>query len=116
MQEQINTLRSQALSELQTLKNPEQLPEWFRAYLGRKGNLTELLKGLGNLRAEERPLVGKAVNEVKAELQEAFEARQEELRQARLQQEIATDAIDVTLPGRPVHSGHLHLTKQVLRK
>jgi phenylalanyl-tRNA synthetase alpha chain len=116
MQEQINALRSQALSELQTLKNPEQLPEWFRTYLGRKGNLTELLKGLGNLRAEERPLVGKAVNEVKAELQEAFEARQEELRQARLQQEIATDAIDVTLPGRPVHSGHLHLTNQVLRK
>ncbi len=98
------------------MDNTESLPGWFRDYLGKKGAVTALLKQLGTVAAEERPQVGKAINDLKAELQDSFDALQERLRQQKMEQEIASDSIDVTLPGRPFPTGHLHLTTQTLRK
>ena len=116
MQDQIHTLKQQALDDLQQVSNTESLPGWFRDYLGKKGAVTALLKQLGTVAAEERPQVGKAINDLKAELQDSFDALQERLRQQKMEQEIASDSIDVTLPGRPFPTGHLHLTTQTLRK
>ena len=116
MQDQIHTLKQQALDDLRQVSNTESLPGWFRDYLGKKGAVTALLKKLGTVEAEERPQVGKAINDLKAELQDSFDALQERLRQQKMEQEIASDSIDVTLPGRPFPTGHLHLTTQTLRK
>ncbi len=60
MQDQIHTLKQQALDDLQQVSNTESLPGWFRDYLGKKGAVTALLKQLGTVAAEERPQVGKS--------------------------------------------------------
>ena len=112
----IHALRQQAEQELECLDSPAALPEWYRRYLGRKGELTQQLKQMGGLAPEERPKMGKVVNEVKQTLEDAFHARQQSLQTEQLQRELSEDDLDVTLPGRPVNAGHLHLTTQTLRK
>jgi phenylalanyl-tRNA synthetase alpha chain len=77
-------------------------------YLGKKGALTGLLKQLGSLNPEQRPKLGQAVNEAKQTLQVALERRREELEAAQLEQQLAEDALDVTLPGRGQRIGGLH--------
>ena len=116
MLEQINALREKGQNELNALISTDQLPEWYYRYLGRKGDLTSLLKQLGTLSAGERPAMGKVINEVKQELQESFELRQKTLRGTNLSQQLEIDDLDVTLPGRPCTTGHLHLTTQTLRR
>jgi len=116
MLEQINKLRKKGQNELNALNSTDQLPEWYYRYLGRKGDLTSLLKQLGTLSSEERPAMGKVINEVKQELQESFELRQKTLRETNLSQQLEIDDLDVTLPGRPCTTGHLHLTTQTLRR
>ena len=116
MLEQINMLREKGQNELNAITNTDQLPEWYHQYLGRKGDLTSLLKQLGTLSSEERPIMGKIINEVKQELQESFELLQKTLRETKLYQELEIDDLDVTLPGRPCSTGHLHLTTQTLRR
>ncbi len=116
MLEQINKLRKKGQNELNALNSTDQLPEWYYRYLGRKGDLTSLLKQLGTLSSEERPAMGKVINEVKQELQESFELRQKTLRETNLSQQLGIDDLDVTLPGRPCTTGHLHLTTQTLRR
>jgi len=115
MLEQINMLRKKGQNELKALNDTDQLKEWYYRYLGRKGDLTSLLKQLGTLSSEERPITGKVINQVKEELQESFELRQKTLRETKLYQELEIDDLDVTLPGRPCTTGHLHLTTQTLR-
>ena len=109
-------LREKGQNELNDLNSTDQLPEWYYRYLGRKGDLTSLLKQLGTLSSEERPAMGKVINEVKQELQESFELRQKTLRETNLSQQLEIDDLDVTLPGRPCTTGHLHLTTQTLRR
>ncbi|MED5403072.1 MAG: phenylalanine--tRNA ligase subunit alpha [SAR324 cluster bacterium] len=116
MLEQINLLREKGQSELKALTSTDQLPDWYHQYLGRKGDLTSFLKQLGTLSAEERPAVGKIINEVKQEFQQSFDLRQETLLESKLHQELEIDDLDVTLPGRPCTTGHLHLTTQTLRR
>ena len=116
MLEQINMLYEKGEQELNSLTSIDQLPEWFHQYLGRKGELTTLLKQLGALSPEERPILGRDINKVKQKLLESFELRQKSLRETKLNQELEIDDLDVSLPGRPCITGHLHLTTQTLRR
>ena len=83
------------------------------AYLGKKGSLTAVLRGLGSLPAEERPVAGKVSNEVRVALESALEARHEELSAAALEAHIGEQAVDVTLPGRGRPVGSRHLIEQI---
>ncbi len=85
-------------------------------YLGKKGVLTEYLKGLGQVPAEERPRVGQAVNEAKQRLQAAIKGRGEVLETERLQRKLASEAVDVTLPGRGQLPGGFHPVTRTLRR
>ncbi len=85
-------------------------------YLGRKGSLAVILRGLGSLDAAERPPAGKLANEVKARVEAALDARRGELVAAAQAAVLAADRLDVTLPGRPVPTGRLHPSTQVLRR
>ena len=116
MLETLNALESEGLQALEALSASEELPVWYRGYLGRKGRLTDVLRGLGALSAEERPGAGRRANEVKEALEAAFHSRQDHIREAELQASIAGGAVDVTLPGRPVAPGHLHLSTRTLRR
>jgi phenylalanyl-tRNA synthetase alpha chain len=82
-------------------------------YLGKKGSLTAVLRGLGTLPAEERPLAGKVSNEVRVALEAALEARHAELAAVALADRIGAEAVDVTLPGRARPIGTRHLIEQI---
>ena len=85
-------------------------------YLGKKGELTGLLKGLGKLPAEERPAAGAEINKAKEQLQEVIGARKTGMDEAAIGQQLASETIDVTLPGRNGDIGALHPVTQVLRR
>ena len=116
MLEKIKNLREKGQNELNALNATEQLPEWYHSYLGRKGDLTLLLKQLKTLPADDRPEIGKVINKVKLEMQELFDSKQQILRESKLDHQLENDDIDVSLPGRPLTPGHLHLTTQTLRR
>ena len=83
-------------------------------FLGKKGELTDLLKGLGKLSKEERPVMGEAINEAKVKIQNLIESRKEELEEVALQRRLLEERIDVTLPGRNIEKGGLHPITQTL--
>ena len=83
-------------------------------FLGKKGELTDLLKGLGKLSKEERPVMGEAINEAKVKIQNLIESRKEELEELALQKRLLEERIDVTLPGRNIEKGGLHPITQTL--
>ncbi len=116
MLDQLEQLEKDALAALEAAETTEALDEWYRAYLGRKGALTTILRSVGSLPPQERPVVGQRANEVKKQLEAAYEARVAVVRQMQLTRELEAGAIDVTLPGRPVGPGHLHLTTRTLRQ
>jgi phenylalanyl-tRNA synthetase alpha chain len=116
MLEQLNQLGKEAVAALEDTQDNEALTAWHRHYLGKKGTLTHMLRSVGELPKEERPAFGRAANELKVKLEAAFEARAQELRRAELEQELERGALDITLPGRPISSGHLHITTQTLRQ
>jgi len=112
---ELEALRSKAASELAEIADTQLLEEWRQEVLGRKGQLTQILRGLGQLSAEERPKAGQLANQVKNELQALFETKQDELKQKVLEASLAADAIDVRLPGRPQQLGTVHIINQTLR-
>ena len=116
MRDALRKLQAEASGSLEKLSRTEQLPEWYRTFLGRSGKLTDLLRGLGKLSAEDRPKVGRLANQVKAGLEADFATRQAAIRQAELEASLAEEALDITLPGRPVAPGHLHLSTRTLRR
>lgn len=82
-------------------------------YLGKKGRLTELLKGLAGLTAEEKPLVGQQVNQAKRDIMARIDEKKIELKEHELETKIASEHLDVTLPGRNTQAGTLHPVTQV---
>ncbi|MEE8391402.1 MAG: phenylalanine--tRNA ligase subunit alpha [Anaerolineae bacterium] len=116
MLDQLSQMQEKALAALEAIEDSEELRAWNRRYLGKKGALTLLLRSVRDLPKEERPAFGRAANETKNALETAYEARTEALRQEEMQRELERSALDVTLPGRPIGPGHLHITTQTLRQ
>jgi phenylalanyl-tRNA synthetase alpha chain len=116
MPDQLNRLEQEALSALEAVEDSDALTAWHRRYLGKKGALTHMLRSVGELPKEERPAFGRAANQLKVKLEAAHQARAEALRRAEMERELQEGAIDVTLPGRPIGPGHLHITTQTLRQ
>jgi phenylalanyl-tRNA synthetase alpha chain len=112
----IARLLEQAESAVTAAGDLGQLDQVRVKYLGKKGAFTLQLRELGRLPAAERPGVGKAVNEAKQRLAEAIDARRAALEAARLEAEVATSAVDVTLPGRGMPMGRLHPVTRTLRR
>lgn len=108
MEQQLESLRQSALQELKQVSNMDMLNEQRVKYLGKKGSLTTVLRGLGALSAEMRPRMGQIVNEIRTELEELIAAKAEELKQAELAHKIASERIDVTMPGRRSVLGGKH--------
>ena len=111
--ESIDHLTGNALSELEAIADSENAEQWRVAYLGRRGELTTLLRSISTLEPDERRAVGSRANQAKNALEEALARRTREIAQAAL---ASRDALDVTLPGRPVVTGRLHPTTQIVRE
>ncbi len=114
--QQLEQLRQDAGAALALANTAEATREWYTEYLGRKGRLTGILRNLGSLPGEERPLVGKVANEVKVALENALQERQNAIAQAELEATRRAESVDVTLPGRPQNLGKLHITTRTLRE
>src|SRR5271166_1161678 len=112
----LSALVEQSLADVGAAADLAQLDEMRVRLLGKKGLLTEQLKGLGALPAGERPAAGQRINDAKASIQAAIEARHAELEAAAQARELASGAIDVTLPGRGQERGSMHpVTRARLR-
>jgi phenylalanyl-tRNA synthetase alpha chain len=108
MEQQLKELRQAATAELPKAQNLDELGDLRVKYLGKKGSLTAILRGIGNLGADERPRIGQLVNELRAEIETLIDKKTDELKQAQLAAKISADTLDVTLPGRRPPLGHKH--------
>ena len=108
MKEQLANIRAQALSAFESAQDLAALDELRVKYLGKKGELTNLLKQMGKLSAEERPAMGQLANEVRAALESAIEEASKKLEAKALEQRLRDEALDVTVPGKSVKLGHKH--------
>ncbi len=108
MREQLAAMRKAALADFSQTDGLESLNNFRVKYLGKKGSLTAILRGLGALSAEERPQIGQIVNEIRAELEEMISTRAAELKAAELNSRLASERVDITLPGRSHQLGHKH--------
>jgi phenylalanyl-tRNA synthetase alpha chain len=116
MLEELDQLQREALDALETITTLALLDEWRSDFIGRKGRLSVILRSMGQLPAEERPAIGNKSNEVKAALEGAYTTRRESLEEQALVAALEAEAIDVTLPGRPVEVGRLHPSTRTLRE
>jgi phenylalanyl-tRNA synthetase alpha chain len=114
--QELSALAAVAQAELSAATDVAGLDAVRVRYLGRKGSLAAILRGLGSLDATARPQAGKLANEVKERLEAALEARRETLEAVAQAAVLAAEHLDVTLPGQPVALGRLHPSTQVLRR
>ena len=108
MKERLAKIRAEALSAFEGVKDPAALDELRVRYLGKKGELTAVLKQMGKLSAEERPAMGQMANEVRSALEGALEAASQKLEEAALALKLKAETVDVTIPGKAVAVGHRH--------
>ena len=114
MKEQLAKIRSEALAAFAGAKTAAELDALRVQYLGKKGELTAVLKQMGKLSAEERPVIGALANEVREAITADIAARTKQLSDAMLAQRLAAEAMDVTLPGRRPAQGRRHPFELVL--
>jgi phenylalanyl-tRNA synthetase alpha chain len=116
MSTDIEKLKQNALRELEAATSIRELESWRVRYLGRKGELTMILRGLAELPPEERKVIGAPINVAKADLEASFKQKEQSLREVQLAALAESEAIDVTLPGRPLPTGRLHPITQTLHE
>ena len=114
MREKLEQIKAEALA---LLAAPDADAEQIRIrFLGKKGELTAVLRGMGALSAEERPVVGQLANDVRAEIESAITARMAEQKQKELAARLQSEKLDVTMPGTPARMGHQHPLTRVQRE
>ncbi|MDH5363975.1 MAG: phenylalanine--tRNA ligase subunit alpha [Dehalococcoidia bacterium] len=116
MLKQLEELRREALSELNQVSELRELNSWRVHHLGKKSNLTQILRSLATLPLEERKKVGAQANEIKRALESGLVEKKKFLEEIHLATSLEREGLDVTLPGRPVPIGRLHPTTQVLEE
>ena len=116
MKAQLEQIKINALAALDAAETPAALEELRVKLLGKKGELTAVLKMMGKLSPEERPIMGQMANAVRAEIENKLEERKAAIHAAVLEAKLAAEAIDVTIPGETVAVGHQHPMNQVLQQ
>jgi phenylalanyl-tRNA synthetase alpha chain len=114
MKEQLEKLEIEAMSAVKACSDRSALEAARVRFLGKKGEITAILKQMGALSAEERPVIGQLANQIRADLEEAIEKRDAELEEKALAARLVSEALDVTIPGTPVSLGHRHPMSIVL--
>ncbi|RAS88959.1 phenylalanine--tRNA ligase subunit alpha [Priestia endophytica] len=116
MKERLQELKEEALGKVESAQNLKEVNDVRVAYLGKKGPITEVLRGMGKLSAEERPVIGSLANEVREEISSQIAAKQARLEEEEVERQLASETIDVTLPGRPVKTGNHHPLTAVIEE
>ena len=105
MKEQLRALREASLAAIAAAETGDELEALRIKYLGKKGELTAILKQMGKLSAEERPVMGQLANEVRAEVEKTLEERKAAVHALMLQRKLEDEALDVTIPGKKEELG-----------
>ena len=113
---ELEAIISQAQGQIDAAQDAATLDHVRVEYMGKKGKLTDLLKGLGKLSNEERPAAGQKINQAKQVIQQAITAKGDALRSAEMNRKLAEEAIDVSLPGRVEHPGNLHPVSRTIAR
>ena len=113
---ELEAIISQAQGQIDAAEDAATLDQVRVEYMGKKGKLTELLKGLGKLSAEERPAAGQKINQAKQAISAAINAKGDALRSAEMNKKLAEEAVDVTLPGRIEQPGNLHPVSRTIAR
>ena len=114
LKDQLTELRAQALAAIQESTDDKAINEVRVKFLGKKGPITAVLRGMKDLSKEERPKVGQFANEIRDQIQEALDEKRTALEAAKLNRQLASETLDVTLPGRPVVQGQPHVIQQII--
>ena len=114
--QKLEQIQETGLAELARIGDEQQLAEWRTSYLGKKAQVLDIMKQIPDLSTDLRPKVGMLTNQVKKALEQHYEQRQAEIRQAALERALRQDRLDVTLPGRKPVTGGLHPSTQTLRE
>ena len=109
IREELSLLEQEAISQIRASMTLAKLEEARVAFLGKKGPITEVSKGMKNLSPEDRPLIGTKVNEVRTTITEAIEEQKAALEFERLNQQLLSEKVDVTLPGKIPSVGQRHI-------
>lgn len=116
MKEEIAKIKENSIKEMEASQNLKELNDLKVKYLGKKGELTVVLRGMGTLSPEERPVIGSLVNEVRDELNALVEKKEKEFKKQELQKRLETENIDVTEPSKKVNLGSLHPITQIIEE
>ena len=108
MEQKIRALREAMEQRIGQIDSKDKLAAFWQDFLGKKGSIAELMKGLGAVAKEDRPSVGKIINEFKVEAEEKYKALSEKMEQAELQARNRQEAVDITMPARRQPLGHQH--------
>ena len=108
MKDQLKAIQEKALLALDEVKELKELDDLKVKFLGKKGELTAILKGMGKLTAEERPIIGQLANEVRGIIEEKLEEAKKSLSEKALEAKLKAETIDVTMPGKQCACGHKH--------
>lgn len=116
MKEQIEQIRENATEEISKVTDAKELNDIRVKYLGKKGELTAVLRGMGSLSAEERPVIGSLVNVVRDELEKLISEKEEFYKQEELNRKLETEKIDITLPATKVKRGSKHPLNRIIEE
>jgi phenylalanyl-tRNA synthetase alpha chain len=116
MLRELEEVKAKAVTELDSIDSLGELEKWRVRYLGRKGALTSILRGLGSVPIDDRRSAGAIANEIKAVLQASLQRKEDSLKEQELVTVLQQSRIDVSLPGYPISVGRLHPTTQTLRE
>ncbi len=116
MKEELEAIQAEVINALKQINTKDQLESLRIEYFGRKGKLTDVMKGMGKLSKEERPIIGKLANEIRSSLSDAFDATKANLDSKQQEQQLKAESIDITLPGRKPAQGKAHPVMQVLQR
>ncbi|NER20612.1 MAG: phenylalanine--tRNA ligase subunit alpha [Symploca sp. SIO1C2] len=108
LESKLAALKEEATQAIASVDTLEQLEQLRVSYLGKKGQLSQVLRGMGKLSPEERPVIGALANEVKEALQENLEQKRQELQAAQIQAQLEAETLDVTMPGIYRPQGKIH--------
>ncbi|GAW98360.1 phenylalanine--tRNA ligase subunit alpha [Secundilactobacillus mixtipabuli] len=114
LRDQLEKIRQERKQDIKDVVDLKKLDSLRVELLGKKGPITQALRGMRDLPADERPTFGQFANTVRDELQSAIETRRDELKKAMLNKQLASEKIDVTLPGKPVAQGQPHVIQQIV--
>jgi phenylalanyl-tRNA synthetase alpha chain len=116
MKEQINQIKTNALEEIEKVQDLKNLNDLKVKYLGKKGELTAILRGMGALSAEERPVIGNLVNEAREQIESVIASKEEKFKNQEMQEKLEKESIDITLPASKIIRGSKHPINRVIEE